>query len=193
MLMSAIRIILSEAERTQLQTVVRARTAPVRSAQRARMVLAAAEGLSNAQIARDLGVHPDTVRTWRGRFAAESLDGLTDRPRSGRPPVFGATVRAEVKALACSLPAEHGVPLSRWSCQDLAVEAVRRGITRAVSGSSVRRWLSTDALKPWQDRSWISPRDPDFAAKGSRVLELYDRRWDGQPLGPDEYVISADE
>ena len=193
MLMSAVRIIVSEAERTQLQAVVRARTAPVRSAQRAWIVLAAADGLSNAQIARDLGVHPDTVRTWRGRFAAESIDGLTDRPRSGRPPVFPATVRAEVKMLACSLPAEQGVPLSRWSCRDLAVEAVSRGITSAVSESTVRRWLSTDALKPWQYRSWISPRDPDFAAKGSRVLELYDRRWDGQPLGPDEYVISADE
>jgi hypothetical protein len=121
------------------------------------------------------------------------MKALADRPRSGRPPVFAATVRAEVKALACSLPAEHGLPLSRWSCQDLAGEAVARGITDAVSGSTVRRWLSADAIKPWQHRSWIFPRDPDFAVKAERVLDLYARRWNGRRLRPDEYVISADE
>ena len=107
--------------------------------------------------------------------------------------MFAATVVAQVKALACSLPAEHGLPLSRWSCQDLACEAVTRAITTAVSGSTVRRWLATDAIKPWQHRSWIFPRDPDFAAKAERVLDLYDRQWQGHRLRPDEYVISADE
>jgi len=121
------------------------------------------------------------------------MKGLADRARSGRPPVFAATVRAEVKALACSLPAECGLPLSRWSCTDLAGEAVTRGITTTLSGSTVRRWLDADALKPWQHRSWIFPRDPNFAAKAARVLDLYDRRWEGLRLRPDEYVISADE
>jgi len=161
--------------------------------QRAWIVLDAADGQPNARIAESLGVHVDTVRTWRGRFAAEGLKGLADRPRSGRPPVFAATVRAEIKALACSLPAECGLPLSRWSCTDLAGEAVARGVTGALSGSTVRRWLAADALKPWQHRSWIFLRDPDFAAKAERVLALYDRRWQGRRLRPDEYVISADE
>jgi hypothetical protein len=62
-----------------------------------------------------------------------------------------------------------------------------------VSASTVRRWLNADAIKPWQCRSWIFPRDPDFALKAARVLDLYDRVWDGRALGPDEYVISADE
>ena len=57
----------------------------------------------------------------------------------------------------------------------------------------MRRWLAADAIKPWQHRSWIFPRDPDFAAKAARVLDLYARPWQGQPLGADEYVISADE
>jgi hypothetical protein len=98
-----------------------------------------------------------------------------------------------VKALACSLPAEHNLPLSRWSCRDLAAEAITRGITESLSGSTVQRWLDADAIKPWQHRSWIFPRDPDFAAKAERVLDLYDRRWQGRRLRPDEYVISADE
>jgi len=120
-------------------------------------------------------VHLDTVRTWRCRFAAERIKGLADRPRSGRPPVFAATVRAEIKPLARALPAEHSLLLSRWSCADLAREAVTRGITTTLSGSTVRRWLDADAIKQWQHRSWIFPRDPDFAAKAVRVLDLYDR------------------
>jgi transposase len=160
---------------------------------RARIVLAAAEGLSNAAIADRLAVTVDTVRKWRGRFAVQRLAGLEDRSRSGRPRTFPAVAAVEVKAMACALPAETGVPLARWSCAELAAEAVNRSVVESVSPSTVRRWLAEDAIKPWQYRSWISPRDPDFAVKAGRVLDLYDRLWEGQPLGADEYVISADE
>jgi transposase len=190
---SPVLITLTDRDRAALEALARARKAPLRMVQRAWIVLAAADGHPNARIARDLGLHVDTVRTWRGRFATDGRKGLADRPRSGRPPVFGATVVAQVKALACSLPAEHGLPLSRWSCSDLAREAVTRRITGTLSGSTVRRWLDADAIKPWLHRSWIFPRDPDFAAKAERVLDLYDRHWEGRRLRPDEYVISADE
>jgi hypothetical protein len=99
----------------------------------------------------------------------------------------------QVKALACELPAESGVPLSRWSAPELAVEAVNRGIVAAVSASTVRRWLAEDVLKPWQHRSWIFPRDPDFAVKAARVLDLYAGTWEGEPLGEREFVVCADE
>ena len=95
--------------------------------------------------------------------------------------------------MACQLPATYGIPLSRWSCPELAVEVVAAGIAPAMSASTVRRILGRDAIKPWQYRSWISIRDPDFAAKAKRVLDLYARTWEGQPLGDDEYVISSDE
>jgi hypothetical protein len=98
-----------------------------------------------------------------------------------------------VKALACELPAETGVPLSRWSAPELAVEAVTRGVVESISASTVRRWLASDALKPWQHRSWIFPRDPDFAAKAARALDLYAGVWDGEPLGENEFVVCADE
>jgi len=67
------------------------------------------------------------------------------------------------------------------------------GICGSISSSTVRRWLSQDALKPWQFQSWIFITDPDFAAKAEKVLDLYARTWDGKPLGDNEYVISADE
>jgi hypothetical protein len=98
-----------------------------------------------------------------------------------------------VKALACELPAARGVPLARWHCTDLARAAVDQGIVASIDGSTIWRWLSADAIQPWRHRSWIFPRDPDFAAKAGRVLDLYARRHNHRPLGPDDYVVSADE
>jgi len=111
---------------------------PYRDRLRAAIVLAAAASQDNAAIAREFGVCTDTVRKWRRRFAASRLRGLTDAPRSGRPPVFTAADRTEVVALACALPAESGVPLSRWSGPDLARELSAR-CQLAVSASTIRR------------------------------------------------------
>jgi hypothetical protein len=99
----------------------------------------------------------------------------------------------EVKALACELPAVSNTPLSRWSCSELAREAVDRGLVARISKTTVWRWLGEDAIRPWYVRSWIFPRDPDFAAKAGRVLDLYEGCFEGEPLGPGEFVISADE
>ncbi len=118
---------------------------------------------------------------------------IADRPRPGRQRVFPATAEAEVKALACALPAEAGVPLARWSAAELAAEAVDRGLVAAISPSTVARWLAADAIRPWRHRCWIFPRDPEFAGKAARALDLYARIWEDQPLGDDEYVLCADE
>ena len=99
----------------------------------------------------------------------------------------------QVKALACELPHQHGLPLSRYSGQDLVREVVRQGLLASISGRTIWRWLDQDAIRPWQHRSWIFPRDPDFQLKAERVLDLYQGLWDHQALGPDDYIISADE
>jgi len=99
---------------------------------------------------------------------------------------------AEVKALACELPATQGLPLGRFSRAELHRLVVERGLSEA-SASTIWRWLHDDALKPWQQRSWIFVRDPLFAEKAGRVLDLYQRRFQGRRLRPDEYVICADE
>ena len=186
-------ITLVAADRQTLEAVARQSCAEHRQVLRARIVLAAAEAEPNAVIARRLGVTDDTVRKWRKRFCDHGLAGLADAPRSGRPRVFPSTVVAEVKALACELPAQSAAPLARWSCPELAREAVTRGICEQVSASTVRRWLAQDAIKPRQHRSWIFPRDPHFAVKAARVLDLYARVWEGEPLGENDFVISADE
>ncbi|MFI1436656.1 IS630 family transposase [Streptomyces lydicus] len=184
---------LTASERHRLKKMAYGHKTPYQARQRATIVLLAARGRPNARIAVQTRLHVDTVRTWRGRFAAGGLPAPADRKRSGRPVSFTALQVAEVKALACQLPAETGTPLSRWSCPDLAREVVAQSIAGAISSSTVRRWLKQDALKPWQYRSWIFVRDPAFGRKAARVLDLYSRTFDGVPLGEDEYVISADE
>ncbi|MFG2504755.1 IS630 family transposase [Streptomyces rubiginosohelvolus] len=190
---TACPIILTASDRHQLKKAAYGHKTEHRARIRAHIVLHAARGRSNARIAAETRLHVDTVRTWRGRFAHGGLPALADRKRSGRPARFTPVQVAETKALACQLPAETGVPLSRWSCPELAAELTARGITDTVSASTVRRWLREDALKPWQYRSWIFITDPDFRARAQRVLDLYVRTWQGEPLGADEYVISADE
>jgi hypothetical protein len=106
--------------------------------------------------------------------------------------VFPPEQVAEVKAMACELPAIHGLPLSRFSRAELHRLVIERGITDA-SASTIWRWLAEDAIKPWQVRSWIFRRDPDFREKAGRVLDLYERRFEGKLLHPGEFVISADE
>ncbi len=189
---SLYRVVLSAEEQSVLMARARSVRGPYRDRLRAQIVLAAAAGSTNAAIAAQVGVHVDTVRKWRRRFAAGRLAGLKDAPRSGRPPVFTAADRAEAIALACALPAESSVPLSRWSCPELARELAAR-CQIAASASTIGRWLAADALKPWQHRSWISVRDTEFATKAARVLDLYAGIWDGEPLGRRDYVICADE
>ena len=189
---SAYQIVLSGEEQAALAARARSARGPYRDRLRSAIVLAAAAGQANAAIAAELGVCTDTARKWRRRFAEGRLPGLADAPRSGRPSAFTAAGRAEAVALACALPAESGVPLSKWSGPDLARElAARCGL--AVSASTIGRWLAGDALKPWQHRSWISVRDPQFAARAAPVLDRYAGIWEGRPLGPDDYVICADE
>jgi len=99
----------------------------------------------------------------------------------------------QVKALACQLPKESSLPLSRFSRRDLVEEVTGRGLVAKISGRTLWRWLDEDAIRPWQHRSWIFPRDPDFQTKAERVLDLYQGFWLGEPLGGDDYVLSADE
>lgn len=186
-------IVATAAERERLKKMAYGHKTPYRLRRRAEIVLHAARGRSNARIARETGLHLDTVRTWRDRFAYGGLPALADRKRTGRPARFIPVQVAEAKALACQLPAETGVPLSRWSCPELAAELTARGITDSISASTVRRWLRQDAIKPWQYRSWIFIRDPNFRARAQRVLDLYARTFEGVPLGEDEYVLSSDE
>jgi transposase len=190
---SPFQITLRASERRWLQALVRRGTAEHRQVTRARIVLLAAAGWTNRGIARKLGLAPNTAGKWRKRFFQEGVDGLGDRKRPGRPRAFPAAVVAQVKAIACELPATRGVPLGRWSLAELRAEVLATGLVDEVCTTTLWRWLAEDPIKPWQHRSWIFPRDPDFAAKAGMVLDLYQQRFAGKALGQAEHVVSADE
>jgi len=90
------------------------------------------------------------------------------------------------------LPATLGGPLSRLSVADVARHAQHCGLVARISDSTVWRWLHEDAIRPWQHRCWIFPRDPNFQVKAARIPDLYARCWQGQALRRDEFVISTD-
>jgi transposase len=191
-LLRAVPVMLSAGERTTLKKRVRGAKTAHRDRLRAQIVLAAARGRDNARIAADLQVSVDTVRKWRGRFAGRGLDGLADLPRSGRPRQISELTRAAVVALACQLPAATGVPLSRWTGPELLAEIARAGLARQLSVSSVLRILAGHPVKPWRYQSWISPRDPDFAARASVILDLYQGFYQGRRLRPGDRILSVD-
>jgi transposase len=190
---AAVPVALTASERKTLKLRVRGAKTPRRDWVRAQVVLAAARGRGNARIAADLGVSADTARKWRGRFAEAGLEGLEDLPRSGRPRVIPEEDRAAVVALACQLPAQTGVPLSRWTGPELAAELTAQGLASGpVSASSVLRILAENPVKPWRYQSWIFPRDPDFEAKAKVVLDLYQGFYQGEPLLPGDRILSVD-
>ncbi|MFF7944692.1 helix-turn-helix domain-containing protein [Nocardia gamkensis] len=164
-------VVLTAGQRSQLEAITRRSSAPMWQVLRARIVLAAAGGQPNARIARTLAITADTARKWRKRFCGNGIDGLTDLPRGGRPRTFTAEQVAEVKALACEIPARTGLPLTRWSCPELARGVTARGVTDHISASTVRRILAGDAIKPWQHRSWIFPRDQDHYNATARPFD----------------------
>jgi DDE superfamily endonuclease len=114
-----------------------------------------------------------------------SRDGAAKR-------IFPPLDHALVKAVACELVAETQQPLSRQSLADVTAR-VRKVLGTSISRSTVWRILDTDALKPWRYKYWIFPRDPHFAAKAGPILDLYAGLWQGQPLGPKDHILSADE
>jgi putative transposase len=154
-------IILTERQRKMLAHLARRATSTQRLARRARIVLAAAEGANNEQIAQRLGINRETSRLWRGVWRLENEERLgiaeeagekelrqameqtlCDRARSGAPPTFSAEQVCQIVAKACEAPShESGRPVTHWSTTELAEEAVKRGIVEEISARSVGRFL----------------------------------------------------
>src|SRR5687767_10938736 len=114
-----------------------------------------------------------------------SPDSTSDHVPGG-PAFFPPELVVQVKALACEWPATRDIPLSRWSISELGTEVRQSGLVATISDSTVWRWLHADAIRPWQHRCWIFPRDPKFALKAGRILDLYERVWSRKPLQDDE-------
>ncbi|MBK7395777.1 MAG: IS630 family transposase [Myxococcales bacterium] len=171
---AAIVIRLTRPVRAELDAIVRAGTSAQRDVMRARVVLLAAGDLSNADIARRVGVTEKTVRKWRARFAAGPRSAsLDDERRSGRPPTVQPFVRFELMKLACSRP-----PGSKAAFRDTWTLASLRAATRKATGvvvslTEIRRSLAAASIKPHKMRLWLHSPDPDFRPKVRRICALY--------------------
>ena len=137
-------IVVSERERAQLESLVRRHRCPQQVALRARIILAAAAGEEVRESVRRLGAARSTVQHWRRRWTQSSgrvAERLADAPRSGTPATFTAEQICAIVAMACEPPADSARPMTHWTHQELADEAVRRGIVAAISPDSVGRFL----------------------------------------------------
>jgi DNA-binding CsgD family transcriptional regulator len=141
---------LSPRERRELEAMVRRRSTPQQIAQRARIVLRAAEGQTNSAIGRELGLDADTVRGWRSRWHGlqavrledlSAQERLEDLPRSGRPPEITAEQVCQMVALACEAPQTSGRPISQWTGAEIAREVMGRGIVEKISARHASRLL----------------------------------------------------
>ena len=191
---SPFRIELTRDERRALEARARKYTSPYRDVIRAKLVLLAADGLSNDVIAARLDTPaPNHQQVAQALLSTNDSRASRRSREAGVQPAFPPNVVVEVKRIACERPMDAGVPVARWSLPDLRREVLARGLVATISGTTLWRWLDADAIRPWRHRSWLFPRDPRFAERAGPILDLYHRRWEGRPSGPHDYVISADE
>jgi transposase len=157
----------TEVERAKLEQIVRARTAPVRLVERARIILLSLANHAAPQIATQLGVSAKTVRHWIRRFNAAGLAGLDDAPRAGRPPIYTQDEQSRVIARARSLPPKPEgamvAPTCHWTLDRLTEELNKEGVP--IKRSQIRRLLHAEHIKWQQPRTWLESDDPAFAEK----------------------------
>jgi len=146
----ATQVVLSEKEQEELLRITKRHRSEQQLVLRARIVLAAAQGQSNAQIARQLEINVDTVRLWRDRWVGlQGIDlktlsvteRLQDAPRPGKRPQITAEQRCQIAALACEAPTKAGRPISQWTGREIAEEVMGRGIVEQISPRHAGRLL----------------------------------------------------
>jgi transposase len=160
---TAVPIELSEDERSQLESWARRRSSAQALAQRSRIVLLAAEGLTNTAIAERLGVYRPMVTKWRSRFAEHRLDGLTDEPRPGQPrKITDAKVEEVIVKTLETTPRDA----THWSTRSMAAEV-------GLNQTAVHRIWKAFGLQPHRRDAWKLSKDPQFIDKLRDVVGLY--------------------
>jgi hypothetical protein len=182
---------LTPEQEARLQHLSTCYTAPFAEVQRARLLLLAHHhpDWRNAEIARQVGCTPETVRQWRRRW--QTTEVVRDAPRAGARRTFTPLQRAQITALACSAPREHGKAWMRWSGEKLAQVAVEQQRVEHISPGTVRAWLRQEKIKPWRYHSWQHSTDPQFVDKAAPVLDLYQHAQELATQG--EAVVCSDE
>src|SRR6266496_3400059 len=188
---SAITIELDEPTRIVLDGWLQRQKTPFGLVKRVQAILSLSQGHGFIATARHVGLTERHVHSWARRFVEQGPQGLYDRPRSGRKPLFEPSVALYAVKLACEWPDQHGRSLAQWDCREVARQLVAEGIVGTISAETVRRIFQQHHLKPWRHHLWLSPRvprDAAFAATVQEISTLYTRL-----LAAWEVVISVDE
>ncbi len=160
-------------EGRRLVRIVRRGTGSVVTWRRAQMVLLSAQGMDVPAIAKVAFTSEDRVRDVIRNFSADGFSSLYPRYRGGRPPKFTLVQRREIKKIARSKPAEHGLPFSAWSLAKLAEFLVAEGVVDDISHEGLRALLREEGVTFQRLKTWKASTDPDYAVKKARVEHLY--------------------
>ena len=182
-------------EGRRLVRIVRRGTGSVVTWRRAQMVLLSAQGMDVAGIAKVAFTSEDRVRDVIRNFNADGFGSLYPRYKGGRPPKFTLPQRREIKKIARSRPAEHGLPFSAWSLSKLAEFLVAEGVVDDISHEGLRMLLREEGVTFQRIKTWKASKDPDYEAKKARVEHLYaiaDREVAPEP-GEPEVIFCMDE
>ena len=175
-----------------LKLLIQAHRTPQAVARRAHLILAAHAhpDWSTKHVARALRCHESWVRKWRRRWNQTYV--LTDAPRPGAPRRFSSEIRAQVTALACSLPRSHGIPLTHWSRAELTRHVAATPGLPEISPRTIGRWLTAEQIRPWRFHSWQHIQEPEtFLQRARPVLRLYEHAH--SLLQEGIWVVCADE
>jgi len=185
----------SNDEGNRLLRMVRRSSGSVVTWRRAQMVLLSVQGMDVAQIAKVTFTSPDRVREVINNFNEDGFESLYPKYAGGRPPTFTLPQRQQIKKIALSRPADHGLPFSTWSLTKLAEFLVAEGVVDDISHEGLRAVLRKEQVSFQVIKTFKQSNDPDYEAKKNRVLELYDIAEGKAEPGPDDptVVFSMDE
>src|SRR5437764_10486828 len=165
---------ISNDEGNRLLRMVRRSSGSVVTWRRAQMVLLSVQGMDVAQIAKVTFTSPDRVREVINNFNEDGFESLYPKYAGGRPPTFTLPQRQQIKKIALSRPADHGLPFSTWSLSKLAEFLVAEGVVDDISHEGLRAVLRKEQVSFQVIKTFKQSNDPDYEAKKNRALDLYD-------------------
>jgi len=159
---------LKVAQLGELQRVLRSRTTPAGLRQRSELIWLLAGGASLVAASAWVGLHYANAHIWTKRFLKSGLAGLTDRPRPGRPRVYGKAVDTEVIKAAAAQPKDLGLPFTTWSLPKLQEYLCQQPGLQGITRSTIRRRLHQEGFHFYEGQTWCESDDPEFESKKTK-------------------------
>ena len=152
----------------ELQRVLRSRTTPAGLRQRSELIWLLAGGASLAEASEWVGLHYTNAHIWTKRFLESGIAGLAERPKSGRPRVYGKEIDTEIIRAAAARPKDLGLPFTTWSLPKLQEYLTRRPGLEGITRSTIRRRLLQEGFHFYEGQTWCESHDPDFESKKTK-------------------------